>query len=214
MLKQIHEFTGALHIEGVQVKRKDQDNLTQKIVINCNHISEGLYKGFQFVDMILMYDNSEFFRVGRIVKPLTINNDISDMVHTFSTQLQGFENHPFNFDVIKTALSIMGTNENWASSPIVDELIDSIYRKYQLNKIKEYVYLTVTKFAPEVNEEGCICNIPYRTKFFNDRIEKEYPSYEEEMDENQFYDDDDDDIEEEEVVEEIITEEKDDDELY
>lgn len=127
MLKQIHEFTGALHIEGVQVKRKDQDNLTQKIVINCNHISEGLYKGFQFVDMILMYDNSEFFRVGRIVKPLTINNDISDMVYTFSTQLQGFENHPFNFDVIKTILSIMGTNENWASSPIVDELIDSIY---------------------------------------------------------------------------------------
>ena len=204
MLKQRHEFIGALHIEGVQIKREDQDNLTQKIVINCNHISEGPYQGLQFIDMILIYDEAECFRIGRIIKPLSLDVNISDMIYTFSTELKSFSDHPFDFDVIKSILMIMATNENWSTSPIVDELINKVYRKYQLNKIKEYVYLTVTKFVPEEDEEGWI-NIPYKTKFYNNRIEKDYPLDEEEMDEDQFYDDDD-DIEEE-VVEEVIIEE-------
>ena len=204
MLKQRHEFIGALHIEGVQIKREGQDNLTQKIVINCNHISEGPYQGLQFIDMILMYDEAECFRVGRVIKPLMFDVYISDMISTFSAEIKSLLDHPFDFDIIKSILMIMATNENWSTSPIVDELINKVYRKYQLNKIKEYVYLTVTKFVPEEDEEGWI-NIPYKTKFYNDRIEKEYPLDEEEMDEDQFYDDD--DLEEdEEVVEEVVTE--------
>lgn len=207
MLKQRHEFIGALHIEGVQIKREDQDNLTQKIVINCNHISEGPYQGLQFIDMILMYDEAECFRIGRIIKPLSLDVNISDMIYTFSTELKSFSDHPFDFDVIKSILMIMATNENWSTSPIVDELINKVYRKYQLNKIKEYVYLTVTKFVPEEDEEGWINNIPYKTKFYNNRIEKDYPLDEEEMDEDQFYDDDD-DLEEDEIVEEVVVEEE------
>ena len=184
MLKQRHEFIGALHIEGVQVRRKDQDNLTQKIVINCNHISEGPYQGLQFIDMILLYDEAECFRVGRVFKPLSLSTEISDMIYTFSAELKDFSNYPFDFDVIKSILMIMATNENWSTSTIVDELINKVYRKYQLNKIKEYVFLTVTKFVPEEDEEGWINNVPYRTKFYNDRIEKEYPLDEEEIDED------------------------------
>lgn len=212
MLKQRHDFIGALHIEGIQIKREGQDNLTQKIVINCNHISEGPYQGLQFIDMILMYDEAECFRVGRIIKPLSLSTDISDMIYTFSAEVKGFSNHPFDFDVIKSILMIMATNESWSSSVIVDELINGVYRKRQLEQIKEYVFLTVTKFTPEEDEEGWIHNIPYRTKFYNDRIEKEYPLDEEEMDEDQFYDDDD-DIEEE-VVEEVIIEEEDEEEYH
>lgn len=203
MLKQRHEFIGALHIEGAQIKREDQDNLTQKIVINCNHISEGPNQGLQFIDMILLYDEAECFRVGRIIKPLSISAEISDMIYTFSAELKDFSNHPFNFDVIKSILMIMATNENWSSSPIVDELINKVYRNYQLNKIKDDVYLLVTKFTPEEDEEGWIHNIPYRTKFYNDRIEKEYPLDDPEIDEDSFYDDD---IEDEEVIEEIVEE--------
>ena len=150
--------------------------------------------------MILLYDEAECFRVGRIFKPLSLSTDISDMIYTFSAELKDFSNHPFNFDVIKSILMIMATNENWSSSPIVDELINKVYRNYQLNKIKDDVYLLVTKFTPEEDEEGWIHNIPYRTRFYNNRIEKEYPLDEEYMDEDQFYDDD--DIEEEVVVEE------------
>ena len=203
MLKQKHEFIGALHIEGVQVRRKDQDNLTQKIVINCNHISEGPNQGLQFIDMILMYDEAECFRVGRVFKPLSLSTDISDMIYTFSAELKGFSNHPFDFDVIKSILMIMATNENWSTSPIIDELINKVYRNYQLNKIKDDVYLLVTKFTPEEDEEGWINNVPYRTKFYNNRIEKEYPSDDPEIDEDSFYDDD--DIEEDdEIIEEVV----------
>ena len=205
MLKQKHFFNGSVHL----LIGEDENGFDGKTVINVNRIIEGPYEDGTFVDIIHIMDNNyETVKVGSIIMPETMTENINKLIESFSVFFDDFQDY-YNMKVFKDLIRTMVIDEKWHSeNSFIFRLFRDIIDADKFENEEEFI--KIRYYGPRYDDEGDhIYNASYEYHLYkNDLkyIHDEEDMIHDEMDEDQFYDDD--DIEDEEVVEEVIVEEE------
>lgn len=205
MLKQKHFFNGAVHL----LIGQDENGFDGKTVINVNRITEGPNEDGTFVDIIHIMDNNyEIVRVGSIIMPETMTENINKLIESFSVFYDDFQDY-YNMSTFKDLIRTMVIDERWHSE---NSLLFRMFRNLiDEDKFEdENEYIKIKYYGPRYDDDGDhIYNASYEYHLYKDDLK--YIDYEEDLiaenEEEKFYDIDDED-EDEEVVEEVVTEEE------
>lgn len=203
MLKQKHFFNGAVHL----LIGQDENGFDGKTVINVNRITEGPNEDGTFVDIIHIMDNNyEIVRVGSIIMPETMTENINKLIESFSVFYDDFQDY-YNMSTFKDLIRTMVIDERWHSE---NSLLFRMFRNLiDEDKFEdENEYIKIKYYGPRYDDDGDhIYNASYEYHLYKDDLK--YIDYEEDLiaedEEEKFYDIDDED---EEVVEEVVTEEE------
>lgn len=201
MLKQEHFFNGAVHI----LLGENVNGNYGKTVINVNKIANDFHEEASFIDIIhILDDRYECVRVGSIIMPETMTNDINKLIESFSVFFDDFQDY-YNMSAFKDLIRTMVVDEKWhKTNGLIYKLFLNIIDKDHFENDDDFV--EIKYFGPRYDDEGeLIYNKVYNFHLYNDHIEHvDDEDYLEPSDEYE----DDDDIEEDEIVEEVVVEEE------
>ena len=201
MLKQKHFFNGAVHIH----LGEDINGNFGKTVINVNRIIEGPHEDSTFIDIIHIVDDYyETMRVGSIIMPETLTEDINRLVDSFEIFYNDVKEY-YNEDALKDLIRMMVLDQKWhESNDPIYRLLMNILNKDGYKNDDEFV--KVIYYGPRYDDDGDhIYNASHEYLVYKDHIDY---IQEEEYLEPVYDDDEDDDYNDDEIIEEVVVEEK------